>query len=833
VESLLNHSQNEATQVSGNVVCRRNLRLSLVLQTSFWLVIASTCLIEFAVRQAKAGEGSAVQQQLDQELDTSADDTAGYADEDTGSNYIRPPSAQTTSGYSRLRQSRVTGVPNAAGPRNSINPARSQDSYRSQEAETSRSVHAPRFRNPVNRRSIDRDLDGEFEREDQSPDDARLGHERGENRPRKYNIRESNPGRDANPRSSFGNDSSDPDSDSNEPSRYPTSRSQRKLRDDTPFDRSSGDSDHTEFRNRNSDESADPKDELNDGLRDPKTDVDVDHDTPFKSSRELPRLGTFRQRSEPAARERTEPQSDQDSTPQEELTTVARPNRRLPRAPSGSEPASAESSSAAVGQPSLVADDGGPVAEILLHYSVTSEAELGKIFHDLFQHLSQTARVQVCCPNEQSAEAFASRWGTAAVGQGRSVHVINVNRPITVWARDRRICRQAPDGESASCFVPTAHATYDPEKQNDLVLPSLLWSTGLVPSVALTSMHLEGGNVVSNRRHVFVGANALEDNEHRFDSEESLFGELGRLFGRPTISIQGLDGGVPWIHTDMYLTPIDSKTILVASPVLGCELLPHRRTINAINRGKPVSVEFDAITPESLRQQRFDDVAKQLTDLGYQVIRMPALINVQKDWMVTYNNVIMDYQAGQRVVYMPIYNVPELDRTAAQTYEALGFEVKPIDVSAIFQLGGAIRCLANVTRRLPFEARLQNREPDGTGRLQVYSVDPSANRAREIRPRREQRPVASTFSDRRELPARDANDPQLSLFGQSSRRPGSVSQGTRNSRPRDDEDAPGAQIRPGFERSNLDRPNFDRANPDRPSRDRADSTVRQPVDAGF
>lgn len=396
----------------------------------------------------------------------------------------------------------------------------------------------------------------------------------------------------------------------------------------------------------------------------------------------------------------------------------------------------------------LVADDGGPIAELLLHYALNSEGELGTVYHDLFQHLGPNVRLQVCCSNEASVDAFSSRWGTAAVGQGRQVQVVNVNRPITVWARDRRICRQTADGRSAACFVPTAHFTYDPEKQNDLVLSSLLFPTGLVPAVSLASFHLEGGNVVSNRRHVFVGANAFDDNRHRFVSESAMFAELTRIFGRPTIAIQGSDGAVPWIHTDMYLTPVDSRTILVSSPAEGCRLLDGQNTITVQNRDRQSQVEFDVVAADSLKQGRFDEVANQLTGMGYQVIRLPALINVQKDWMVTYNNVLMDYQDGQRVVLMPIYHIPELDHAAAQVYRALGFEVRPVDVSTVFQLGGAIRCLANVTRRQPFETRLQTQGVEAPGRLQVYSVDPQANRMRESRPRQERRPLPPSLRER-------------------------------------------------------------------------------------
>ena len=464
---------------------------------------------------------------------------------------------------------------------------------------------------------------------------------------------------------------------------------------------------------------------------------DPAHD-PFEQNSEEDDSGVTRDRSD----------SDKDSAEEHNSKwheATQRPARRPLKSLAPREPDhAADDSDNIVG---LVPDDGGPIAELLLHYAVNSEGELGAPFHNLFQYLGPNVRLQVCCPNEASVEAFTQRWGNAASANGRHVQVINVNRPITVWARDRRICRQTPDGRPGPCFVPTAHSSYDPEKQNDLVLSSLLFQTGLVPSVALNAFHLEGGNVVSNRRQVFIGANAYDDNLHRFRSESAMFAELSKIFGRTAVPIKARDGQTPWIHTDMYLTPIDSRTILISSPSEGARLLDGQTSVTIPHRDRQVQVEFDALAPDSIRQTQFDDVAQQLTDLGYQVIRVPSLINVEKDWMVTYNNVLMDYQNGQRVVFMPIYHIPELDHAAAQIYRALGFEVRPVDVSPIFQLGGAIRCLANVTRRLPFETRLQPRTAEAPGRLQVYSVDPHANRAREPRPRRERRPIPPSLRE--------------------------------------------------------------------------------------
>ncbi len=499
---------------------------------------------------------------------------------------------------------------------------------------------------------------------------------------------------------------------------------------------------------------AQPADELDDQANRPRNDPPARRYAPYQKNSPGRRPAATSPRN-PFDIPRSEAADDQDApeaAPVEvhdskwEEAPAHRPRRTSPPS-TRAEPTDPDSDADGDDRASLVPDDGGPIAELLLQYAVNSEGELGAAYHDLFQHLGPHVRLQVCCPNDASVEAFSNRWGAAASANGRQVQVVNVNRPITVWARDRRICRQTPDGRPAPCFVPTAHFTYDPEKQNDLVLPSLLWPTGLVPKVELNSFHLEGGNVVSNRRHVFVGANAYDDNQHRFTSEKAMFAELSKIFGRPAVAIQGRDGETPWIHTDMYITPIDSRTILVSSPSEGCRLLHGQTTITVAQRDRHAQVEFDDIAADSARQKRFDDVANQLTGMGYQVIRMPSLINVEKDWMVTYNNVLMDYQNGRRVVFMPVYHLPELDHAAAQIYRALGFEVRPVDVAPIFQLGGAIRCLANVTRRLPYESRLQVRATEEPGRLQVYSVDPHANRVKEARPRRE-RPLPSSLRER-------------------------------------------------------------------------------------
>jgi N-dimethylarginine dimethylaminohydrolase len=216
-----------------------------------------------------------------------------------------------------------------------------------------------------------------------------------------------------------------------------------------------------------------------------------------------------------------------------------------------------------------------------------------------------------------------------------------------------------------------------------------------MPSVLDSSLHIEGGNVVSNSRHVFAGENVLRENDDI--PEEELAEELRTVFGREYILVGDDDGEVPWCHIDMYLTPISNDTVLVANPRMA-ELMLSRYDGDGQETELGGGSELGAC-PSDLFQQRFDAVAALVQSRGYRVLRLPALAEAPDEWMVTYNNVIMDHRAGRRVVYMPVYDIPELDRLAATIYRSLGFEVRTIDVSEVYSRGGAIRCLANVTER--------------------------------------------------------------------------------------------------------------------------------------
>ncbi len=365
----------------------------------------------------------------------------------------------------------------------------------------------------------------------------------------------------------------------------------------------------------------------------------------------------------------------------------------------------------------ILSDTGGPIRALVLHYDGQLQSELEPMLADLFAKLPPDIKVQVMCANVIEVAQFLSRWSTAVSGSGRQLQVFNVSRPLSVWARDRRLAREYPRSHvPADTFVPATTDEYCVFKENDLMVPALLNQTGWGPQVTNSLMHLEGGNVVANNRHVFVGANVVEENLRLGLEREDIDRELQRILGRQYTLVGGCEFTVPWCHVDMYLTPVDDHTVLIASPELAAELRfssPH-----------PVDDRIGDDTNESSAVQAlYDSVALQIARLGYRIVRLPALVSTADAWMVTYNNVIMEHCPRGKTVYMPVYGIAALDDAARRTYMDLGFSVQTIDVSGIYRLGGAIRCLANVTERSPRERCRPGHAAAAAGRVEVHLLN--------------------------------------------------------------------------------------------------------------
>ncbi|MCB9851564.1 MAG: agmatine deiminase family protein [Phycisphaerales bacterium] len=336
----------------------------------------------------------------------------------------------------------------------------------------------------------------------------------------------------------------------------------------------------------------------------------------------------------------------------------------------------------------ILSDTSGRIAEVLLHFDDEIEAELAPVYRDLFAGLGDDVRIRVLCETGDSARRFAERWQDVATRGNRNMDVVNVGMPLSIWARDRCISRSRGDAvQRSASFVPSANPYYEYEKHNDLRTQRMLYRGLLGPSVLRSWLQLEGGNVIANGKQVFIGANVAEENDCELPDPQ-LRRELAKICGRNYHLVGERIDYLPWDHVDMYMTPIGEDTILVASATAGNSFVTQACD--------PDGTEFELSKDV---QAALDHVADEMRTLGYRVLRLPAVFGATGDWIMTYNNVVMDERNGHRVVLMPIYNVPDMDQAAAQAYAKLGFEVKTIDVSGVYEYGGAVRCIVNVVDR--------------------------------------------------------------------------------------------------------------------------------------
>ena len=366
----------------------------------------------------------------------------------------------------------------------------------------------------------------------------------------------------------------------------------------------------------------------------------------------------------------------------------------------------------------VLSDFGQPIGEITIHYLPELNEELGPIYQELFSALPTEVRVVVLCPTASAALEFDRLWGHEQRSRGRSVDIRNVRRPISLWARDRQIARvTGADHHPAQPLIPTKYREYDEQKRGDL-MANLEWASP-DPQMAKTSpLLIEGGNVVANLDHIFIGANVYADNQDNFPDERELSAELMRELGNALVIVRDPNDQVPWDHVDMYLTPVDDGTLLVGSPAMGRSLLGGSEAV-----AEALYLSTDLLVDEDSDQLSvvYDGVARLLRQYGYRVLRSPVVPGDDGDWLLTYNNVLLDFRNGERTVYMPVYGIPALDEAAESLYRSLDYEVVPIDMASILDLGGALRCIANVTQRgeltaallsTPFAAAETTPEPD-------------------------------------------------------------------------------------------------------------------------
>lgn len=305
---------------------------------------------------------------------------------------------------------------------------------------------------------------------------------------------------------------------------------------------------------------------------------------------------------------------------------------------------------------------------------------------------------------------------------------LSESRSYTIWPQDPFLVLEGDAGQELLLSAEFGRA--DDADFGVEIGRSLGWP------VRRSALAFEGGNIVSDGRTVFIGANTVRANAVRLEVDDE---EVARRFedelGLPVLVVGPLPQPVG--HVDMMLTPLGHDRLVLADPGSGARiaaeaLAADSESVRAFERSceelffgdagieKLVDLDGKTIeapsivgkTGEAIRETEtieaaLEGVAKALRDRGYAVERVPFLFVPPSagEWKpgyptLTYNNVLLERAGEERRVYLARYGLSALDEAAAANWRSFGFrvvQVPGLTVSAMY--GGSLRCCVKVLRR--------------------------------------------------------------------------------------------------------------------------------------
>jgi hypothetical protein len=306
---------------------------------------------------------------------------------------------------------------------------------------------------------------------------------------------------------------------------------------------------------------------------------------------------------------------------------------------------------------------------------------------------------------------------------------------FSIWPQDPFVVLRAPNGE-ASLLASRDYGRSEDREMARVVAGALGWK------VEESSLFFAGGNLVSDERHLFVGARLIQENVRDLGfTEDEVAKRFEQELGRPVVVVGSVPQ--PTAHIDMVLTALGANRIALADARLGANLAkravvrwpeavrsfelraeqyffgrPEIRSVTTLEgrtvRAPPV-VDQTARAIADSRQvaDALDAIAADLERRGYSVLRVPFLGTLEKERqtrrspdqpgdypVLSYNNVLVEREGDRERVYLPEYGFPGLDSAARRAWESAGFEIRTIrglTTSAMYR--GSLRCNVKVLAR--------------------------------------------------------------------------------------------------------------------------------------
>ncbi len=256
----------------------------------------------------------------------------------------------------------------------------------------------------------------------------------------------------------------------------------------------------------------------------------------------------------------------------------------------------------------------------------------------------------------------------------------------TSWFRDGGpITGKAPSGDAV--WFDAMLTRHDlPKRAATDSLPSLVsndWQT----RVARTSIHIEGGMLLSNGRGLTVGTRPLLEINRRYGFDDDfIVRELERVTGAKKLVLVDAMIDEPTGHLDMFMTFVDHQTVVVGQ---------------FVDPSEPNAQLLDRIA-ETLSNTEFDGKPLKVVRIPMPARRKGLFAQRNTGIFQSFTNVV--YLNG--MLFIPTYEgeAAKYEQSVQETYAGLlpDWEIQFIDCSRVSLFSGALHCLVSNLGDTPY-----------------------------------------------------------------------------------------------------------------------------------
>jgi hypothetical protein len=340
------------------------------------------------------------------------------------------------------------------------------------------------------------------------------------------------------------------------------------------------------------------------------------------------------------------------------------------------------------GDPAIVSDAHGGLTEIVVHYRRDFHEQSRETLEDLVAALPPGVTIRVVVERREEFDFLVQHLEEMGIPDHGRLEPVVAGFEISPWSKDRFGTLERRGHPVVA--VPPHRAAVSGARGNDERIPDLLCAELEHVQCRALPFYFEGGDLISDERHVFVAATLLERNPPLTEARRAeLLEQIGDELRRDVVPIGREGTDVPDHHIGMYLTPLGDGVVAVASPAAGARLY----------RALPTREQTLELQDDPVEIQRFTRIADDLRDQGFTVVEVPLLLTTTPRVYVSYNNALLERRGDDQIVYMPVYGIETLDLAAAEVFRDLGWRVESIRVEDVYTYTGSLRCLVGVVSR--------------------------------------------------------------------------------------------------------------------------------------